>query len=107
MTRRFRIFEPRYRALVKQCIAEDRPLVILPLSRGGNMVATAARVTGLHNVEEDGRYGVRPAPWLLVFILLDGFWGVFGARVEEAERFTRFGRVCVTAVGGTVGGVWT
>lgn len=56
MTRRFRIFEPRYRALVKQCLAEDRPLVILPLSRGGNTVATAARVTGLHNVEEDGRY---------------------------------------------------
>eukprot|EP00903_Cladosiphon_okamuranus_P018798 g17292.t2 len=55
MTRRFRIFEPRYRALVKQCLAEDRPLVILPLSRGGNTVATAARVTGLYNVEEDGR----------------------------------------------------
>ncbi|CAM9304946.1 unnamed protein product [Scytosiphon promiscuus] len=55
MTRRFRIFEPRYRALVKQCLADDEPLVILPLSRGGNTVATAARVSGLHNVEEDGR----------------------------------------------------
>lgn len=55
MTRRFRIFEPRYRALVKQCLADDEPLVILPLSRGGNTVATAARVSSLHNVEEDGR----------------------------------------------------
>lgn len=55
MTRRFRIFEPRYRALVKQCLAEDVPLVLLPLSKGGNTVATAARVTGLYNVEEDGR----------------------------------------------------
>ncbi|CAN0536415.1 unnamed protein product [Ectocarpus sp. 8 AP-2014] len=55
MTKRFRIFEPRYRALVKQCLAEDEPLAILPLSRGGNTVATTARVSGLHNVEADGR----------------------------------------------------
>ncbi|CAN0261493.1 unnamed protein product [Ectocarpus fasciculatus] len=55
MTKRFRIFEPRYRALVKQCLAEDVPLAILPLSRGGNTVATTARVSGLHNVEADGR----------------------------------------------------
>lgn len=55
MAKRFRIFEPRYRALVKQCLAEDVPLVILPLSKGGNTVATAARVSGLFNVEEDGR----------------------------------------------------
>lgn len=55
MTRRFRIFEPRYRALVKLCLAEDVPLVLLPLSKGGNTVATTARVTGLYNVEEDGR----------------------------------------------------
>ncbi|CAB1103170.1 unnamed protein product [Ectocarpus sp. CCAP 1310/34] len=55
MTKRFRIFEPRYRALVKQCLAEDEPLAILPLSRGGNTVATTARVSGLYNVEADGR----------------------------------------------------
>lgn len=55
MTRRFRIFEPRYRALVKRCLSEGEPLVILPLSKGGNTVGTAAYVSGLHNVEEDGR----------------------------------------------------
>lgn len=55
MIRRFRIFEPRYRVLVKRCLSEAEPLVILPLSRGGNTVGTAAYVSGLHNVEEDGR----------------------------------------------------
>lgn len=55
MTRRFRVFEPRYRALVKRCLSEGEPLLILPLSRGGNTVGTAVYVSGLDNVEEDGR----------------------------------------------------
>ncbi|CAN0469267.1 unnamed protein product [Laminaria digitata] len=55
MTRRFRVFEPRYRALVKRYLSEGEPLLILPLSRGGNTVGTAVYVSGLDNVEEDER----------------------------------------------------
>lgn len=56
MRRRFYIFEPRYRALVKRCLRDGQPMLLLPSVSAGNAVGTAAWVTGLYNVQEDGRY---------------------------------------------------
>lgn len=55
MRRRYNIFEPRYRALVKRCLRDGELLLLLPLSLEGNAVGTAAYISGLFNVHEDGR----------------------------------------------------
>lgn len=55
MRRRYHIFEPRYRALVKRCLRDGQALLLLPLSGDGNNFGTAAYVSGLYNVHEDGR----------------------------------------------------